>query len=117
MLLDWFNTLQYDPSIKERVKGILEKAEQGDMPQFEQEISRLALDLLSGVEQGVMSPQLANDHFMVVDLYITKRDLRDKLSEPIQDLMFQGLLFHDWGTNYGPDVELIRKLASFRGKR
>ena len=51
---------------------------------------------------------------MVIDLYVTEKNLRDRLTGEIQDLLFEGLLFHDLGTPHGPDFEFMRTLIQKR---
>src|SRR3989338_7565936 len=104
MLSEWLKELGYDSAIKEKVAPILRKAEEKNIDGFEKEICHLTLEILEDIQVEKLSSAGAQDLFMVIDLYITKKNLRDSLTKSVRDLLFEGLLFHDLGTVHGPDL-------------
>ncbi len=110
MLADWLEQLGYDSAIKKRVAPILKKAERKNLDGFEKEICHLASAVLQNIKAGKLTPAQAQDLFMVVDLYVTKKNLRGRLTKSVRGLLFEGLLFHDFDTPHGPDLDLMRTL-------
>ncbi len=114
MLDDWLKQLGYDAVIKKRVAPLLKLVEEDKIDKFEKEICRFTLEVLKEIKEEKLLPEAAQDLFMVIDLYITKKNLRDRLKKIVQDLLFETLLFHDFGTVHGPDLDFMRTLACKR---
>ncbi|HBQ37508.1 MAG TPA: hypothetical protein DD714_00600 [Candidatus Omnitrophica bacterium] len=104
----------YAPEINDRVKPILELAESGDIGKFEEAICTFTAQVLADLEAKSIGPREADALFMVLDLYITEVDLREKLRKEIQGLVMEGMLFHHYGDVHGPSIDLIRELIKKR---
>lgn len=104
----------YLHSINNRVRPILELAEQGELRKFEEAICVFTSKILKQVARHELSAQEADSLFMVLDLYVTEKDLREQLSPDVQELIFEGLLFHHFRERHGPDLARMRDLLKKR---
>lgn len=100
----------YREEANERVKPILELCEQGKLKAFEKALSDLSFRLLQDFKDGSITGKEVDDLFMIIDLYVSEKELRDHLTEETQRLLFEGLLFHDAGGPHGPDIEFMHQL-------
>lgn len=102
----------YGKEINERVGPILEMTEGGDVATFQRRLFELASRVLGELEEGSIAAKQADDIFMVIDLYVTELDLRERLVEETRQLIMEGLHLHHYGSVHGPSVELMRKLIN-----
>ena len=103
-----------DKQTKAQVMPVLTIGERGNVARFEIETCNLFSRVLKDYEQHAMSPEAASKLFTIIDLYVTEKDLRAQLMPETQELLFEGLLFHDLGTKYGPDVNFMHQLIKKR---
>lgn len=100
----------YSQEVNERIRPILEIAEQGRLIDFEISFCKFALQIIEDVEAGNRTPNEANNLFLLVDLYITEKEIEDNISDEIQELVMEGLHFHHLGDDWKPDVVRMRSL-------
>ena len=74
-------------------------------------IALLALWALDAVEAGRLPPVEADAVFTMLDVEISEAKDGPELSETADQLLFEGMLFHDWGTPYAAEPDLVRRLA------
>ena len=100
----------YARDVNLRAEPILGLLEGGNVAGFEKALATLAAEVLEDLSMKKTSPKQADDLFMIVDLYITETELREKLSVEARELLFEGLLFHHYGDRHGPDIQRMKQL-------
>ncbi|OGG46536.1 MAG: hypothetical protein A3F84_24150 [Candidatus Handelsmanbacteria bacterium RIFCSPLOWO2_12_FULL_64_10] len=70
----------------------------------------MSATVLDRVEKDKLSPQKADDYFSFLYMFLDEKTDVD-LSDAAQDLLMEGMLFHDWGTPFAPDPSLMRELS------
>src|SRR5438093_1306389 len=70
----------------------------------------LALWALDAVDAGRLTPQEANNIFVMLDIGIGDRP-GPELSDRVQQLVLEGEHFHHHGEEWGPDADQLRALA------
>jgi hypothetical protein len=93
------------------VSPVIEAIEQNRIMEAEQMLSKLSLDVCDQVEKGILSPKEADDYFSLIDLYITDNFPSLELTENSKEMLLEGMLFHDYGEEYGADLSKLRILA------
>ena len=93
------------------IKPIIEAVEHTMILEAERKISQLALEVCDKIEHEVLSPKKANDCFLLVDLYKTDHFPDFKFRKQVEDIMFEGLILHDYGKDYGADLSIMRTLG------
>lgn len=74
-------------------------------------IAVLALWVLSQVERGQFDPETADRFFTRLDVLLTDHRDGPTLPEALQELIFEGELFHHAGEPEGPDLGQLKQLA------
>jgi hypothetical protein len=77
-------------------------------------IASKTLEICRHVEEHVLTPLEADAFFTLLDLYIDEHceRARTKLGALVFDILFEGMLLHDYGAEYGADLQLMRLHAS-----
>lgn len=75
-------------------------------------IASLTLWVLEGLEQHRLKPEMADQIFTLLDVYLTDHIKDFELSDLAQELIFEGEHFHHFGGEWGPNPEHLRELAS-----
>ena len=105
---------QYHPS--PQIKGFLKDIErvlsQGDTHEVEQTIACVALTICDNVIAGSLDRGIADEFFTLLDVYVTDNHPGTQFSEAISDLVMEGMLFHHYGEEYGPDCSKKMKLIA-----
>ena len=80
------------------------------MQDFECDLAETVLLVLDDIKSGKIRAETADKFF--VELW--DKDIVDRkaLSAEAEELLFEGNLFHDWGTEFGPDQDLIIEKAN-----
>lgn len=99
----------FPADVQEFVKPVLKIAARGHARYTEIALARMTATILEGVEKGKLSPQKADDYFSFLDMYLDEKTDVD-LSGDAKDLIMEGLLFHDWGTPFAPDLSRMREI-------
>ena len=101
----------YQKIIHNRHKAILELIKKGkDIAKIERETALLVLDTINALQAKALSLKQGCKCFIKID-YSLNRDLENKFSEDFQDLLNEAILLDEVGTDYGPDLNGITKLA------
>ena len=104
-------TYGFSEQIVNAVKLIIEKIERNQINEAEQEIARLSLEICERIKNKNFSPKEADSYFTLIDLYLTDNYKDLKLDKRIEDIIFEGMLLHDYGKDYGANLETIIMLA------
>ena len=102
---------RFSDDVARIVKPIIEAVEHNMILEAERKISQLALEVCDKIEHGVLSPKKANDCFLLVDLYKTDHFPDLKFRKQVEDIIFEGLILHDYGKDYGADLSIMRTLG------
>ncbi len=80
----------------------------------EAEVALAALTgvLLTGLETGQIPPAAADQFYTALDVRLAQPGGETPLSEPAQELIFEGEQLHHFGDAYGPDPAYLRHLAA-----
>lgn len=98
--------------VNNRQKAILGLIKEGkDLHKIEREVALLALDMLEALGTKALSLEEGTKNFLKIE-YALRLDMEYKLSEEFRDLLNEVLLLDEIGTPYGPDLMLIRTLAT-----
>lgn len=93
------------------VEPIIEAIGRNDIKKAEQLLSKLCMDVCDKVEKDCLSPRDGDNYFTLIDLYITDNWPDLKLRKEVEDIFTEGMLLHDYGNEYGANLNNIRKLA------
>jgi len=96
------------------VTPIVEAIEQNHIREAEQRLSKLCLDVCDQIEKGILSPKEADDYFTLIDLYVTDNFPYLEIKKEIKDILLEGMLLHDYGKEYGADLNKMRILAKIK---
>lgn len=98
-------------SVEEVVQPILDIFDPEAIGAFARKLAQLALEVIAQIESGELPPQQGDQYFTLIDLYITDhfRDL--KLGQDLRDLIFEGMILHDYGKEYGANLPTMKSLA------
>jgi L-lactate utilization protein LutC len=102
---------KFPKNIVERIKSVIELLSTNQLQKFEMEIAKLALEMCEKVERKNISPKQADDHFTLLDLYLDDNYCDIELDEKVKDILFEGMVFHDIGKDYGANINTIRRLS------
>lgn len=104
---------EYDfkEDVKEQVRPVINLVINGNIPGAEKAIARDILRMMDDIEKGHTSPQKVDDYCLLLDIYFTDYLKEINISEGLGCLLTEGMSFHDYNTEYGPDIKYIRELA------
>ena len=98
--------------IKNRLAFILELIKEGkDIERIERETALLALDVIDGLRKKETSLKDGCNCFRKIT-YAIDLKTSNRMSEEFKDLMNEVLILDEIGAKYGPDIELLIKLAT-----
>ena len=100
-----------DQTVK-TVKPIIEAIEQDNISVAEQKLANLALQVCDKVENGLLTPKEGDDYFTLIDLYLDDNYPNLKFKKEMADILFEGMILHDYGKDFGADLNTIRILAN-----
>ena len=95
----------------ETVRPIIHKFENGYVEAGERRLAEFTLIVCQKIEEGLFSPKEADRCFLLIDLYIDDNSKRVDVGEDTRNLLFEGNILHDYGTEFGADLALMRTLA------
>ncbi len=99
------------------VEPIALKIEADQIGDARRMLGRLTLWFLDQIESGKLEPWKARSSYFLLYIYLTDNYLGDVLGEDAQELIYEGTLLHEYGTELGPDIDLMRKIAAqLKGK-
>jgi hypothetical protein len=80
----------------------------------EKRIAHLILQLIHGISNGSMRPEIADKVFTFLYVYISDKYENVPLSSKLADLLIEGMTLHHIhdGTGYGPDLKKMEIVAS-----
>ncbi|MCS6860042.1 MAG: hypothetical protein NZT92_06965 [Abditibacteriales bacterium] len=84
---------------------------EGNVREAERYVARMVLELSEGVASGTVIPLAADAYVSRLWIRIGEQFPHVKLDENVEQLMIEGMSFHDYGTKFGPDFGLIRAYA------
>lgn len=102
----------FSKQVVDTIRPIIESFEQNETVSAEEGIAELALDVCSKVEKGLISQREADTYFTLIDLYVGDYHPKLKLGAEVRDLIFEGMILHDYGKDYGADLNVMRTLAN-----
>ena len=74
-------------------------------------IAMLALWALDAVEAGRLAPAEADAVFTLLDVEIDETADGPEISDDASQLILEGMMLHDWGTEFSSDPQHMRGLA------
>ena len=93
------------------VKPIINILDNNNKSILENEIAKLSLDVCDKIEKKDLSPKQADSYFTLIDLYITDNYPNLKLEQEVKDILFEGMILHDYGKDYGANLETLKSLS------
>ena len=115
-LKDWLARWKYDEAIKMRAQPLLLKIDKGDIGGFESDLRKLVEEILHDVRRKVMAGETADAIFTLLSIYASDRKFDQQLSAAAQGLLSEGMLFHDLGTQFGPNIEWMEERLGKLGR-
>jgi hypothetical protein len=98
-------------SLHQVAEAVLSRYPSAPALETERAIAMLALWALETIEAGRLSPQDADQVFTLLDVEIDETADGPELSNDANQLLLEGMLLHDWGTEFSADPERMRALA------
>ena len=111
MLTERLRRFGFSRETNETVRPIIQAVEDGQVEIGIRMIAELALDVCDKVEKGFLSPKEGDQFFLLIDLYIDESCGEIELGENCKNLILEGNILHDYGTEFGPDLTTMRTLA------
>ena len=93
------------------VNPIIESIVKDNMRAIEERICLLALDVCDQIEKKALAYKEADDYFTLIDLCMTDNYPNFKLRQEVKDILFEGMILHDYGKDYGANLHTIRIFA------
>jgi hypothetical protein len=93
------------------VSPISEAIEQNRIEDAEERLFDLCIDVCDRIEKGILSPKEADKYFTLIDLYITDHHSTVRLKKEAEEIVFEGMLLHDYGKEYGASLDRMKFLA------
>ena len=93
------------------VQPIIKTIDERHIFQAEQLLSELTLEVCDRVEEGTLTPQEGDDYFTLIDLYIGSHFSHLKFKRETHSILFEGMILHDYGKDFGADLDTMRRLA------
>lgn len=97
---------------KEAVKAvehILKLFDVGQIDSAEAAVAKLALDVCDRVEQGTLGIREADSYFTLIDLHVSDHHPGVVLSQTLRDILFEGMILHDYGKDFGANLQVMRQ--------
>ena len=102
----------YSSETVKAVKPVIEKVNLKNNLEFAKAFGSFTFMICEQVEKRKLSPRQADDCFTLIDLYISDNHSDFVLGEKIEKILFEGMILHDLGKEYGSKIETIKELAS-----
>lgn len=83
---------------------------EGKRSEAEKLVARMVSELSEGMESGAVIPQVAGSWATALFIRLTEHQ-GEELSAEAYDLVLEAQAFHDYGTKFGPDIQLIQARA------
>lgn len=93
------------------VRPIIGAIEQNHLKEAENKIAELCLDVCEKIENRIIAPKQGDAYFTLIDLYITDNYPKLELRKEIKDMLFEGMILHDYGKEYGTSLSTMKMLA------
>lgn len=94
------------------VEPIALKIEEDQIEDARHMLGRLTLWFLDQIKIGKLEARKARSAYLLLFIYLTDNYIGDVLGEDAQELIYEGTLLHEYGTELGPDIDLMRKIAN-----
>ncbi len=94
------------------VEPIALKIEENQIEDARHMLGRLTLWFLDQIETGKLEAWKARNAYLLLFIYLTDNYIGDVLGEDAQELIYEGTLLHEYGTEFGPDIDLMQKIAN-----
>jgi len=101
----------YPKDVVNIVKPVVESFDENDFFKFAREYSSFTLGICNKIESKELEPATADKYYMLIDLYISDNFPNVQLGEKIEKIMFEGMMLHDFGKDFGANLSLMRTLA------
>lgn len=95
----------------EKIRHIIALLDKGKFREVEKETAKFALDVIDQILNGKILPEEADNCFTLLDLYIEDNFSEIEFSDEFVDLVFEGMLLHDFNRRHGTDISLMKELA------
>jgi len=93
------------------VEPIALKIEAGEIDDARTMLARLTLWFLDQIEAGKLEPWKARNAYFLLHIYLTDNYPGEILGEEAHELIYEGIFLHEYGKDFGPDIDYMRKLA------
>lgn len=93
------------------VEPIALKIEEGEIDEARSMLSRLTLWFLDQIEAGRLEPWKARNAYFLLNVYLIDNYPGDILGDEAHELIYEGTLLHEYGKDFGADIEYMRELA------
>lgn len=101
----------YPPEVMALVGPVVQLLDRGLTGCGEAALASLTLWALDELDAGALKPEMADDAFTLLDVYLTDHAPSITLSDEAQELLFEGEHLHHYREDWGPDLVYIRGLA------
>ena len=101
----WLERWSYSDRVKQRTAPFLYLLLKDKTDEFVKDFLIAASQVISDVRCDRISPEEADGFFTLIDLFAAEAGVEEDLPEPIIRLIGEGILFHDHGTEFGPDLD------------
>jgi len=94
------------------VEPIALKIEEGEIEDARVMLARLTLWFLDQIEKGELEPWKARNSYFILNTYLIDNYPGDILGEEAHELIYEGTLLHEYGKEFGPDIEFMWRIAA-----
>lgn len=94
------------------ITPVIQLLKQNEVAKAEKEIAKIALNCCAKVENKKMVPGTVSRLFLNLMLAIEEKFPHAIIRQDTRYIIYQGVLYSEYGTKYGPDIDLIKRLAN-----
>lgn len=105
------NSYGFPKDVVSVIEPIVDCIDNNDLSKMEQRIASLSLYVCDSIESGLLSPKIGDNYFTLLDLYLDDNCPQLEIRKEIRDIIFEGMILHDYGTTFGSDLKHMRSLA------
>jgi hypothetical protein len=98
-------------NIQQAAEALLARYPSAPAAQTEATLAVVALWALDAIEVGRLDPAEADRVFTMLDVEIDETPDGPALSDNAHQLVLEGMMLHDWGTEFSADPVRMRDLA------
>src|SRR5437773_540605 len=98
----------FSQSVMKVVAPVVEGIDHQNSAALERKIAELSLNVINQIETASITPSVADQYFTLIDLYLTDNYRNLALTQEMKDLIFQGMILHDYGKEYGANLSTMR---------